>query len=60
MKKKYKGYFKKPTGTLPDVKFKKQKQVIMSFIFTEKPRVGLWVKTYIKYLNKLQKLVDTP
>lgn len=53
MKKKYKGYFKKPTGTLPDVKFKKQKQVIMSFIFTEKPRLGLWVNTYLKYLNKL-------
>ena len=58
MKKKYKGYFKKPARTLSDVKFKKQ--VIKSFNFTEKPRVGLWVKTYIKYLNKLQKIVDTP
>jgi len=51
MKKKYKGYFKKPTRTLPDVKFKNQ--VITSFNFKEKPRVGLWVKTYLKYLNKL-------
>ncbi|CAD7757464.1 Hypothetical protein ARAMI_47 [Enterococcus phage Aramis] len=54
MKKKYKGYFKKPTRTLPDVKFKKQ--VIKSFNFfnfTEKPRIGLWVNTYLKYLNKL-------
>lgn len=51
MKKKYKGYFKKPARTLPDVKFKKQ--VIKSFNFTDKPRVGLWVNTYLKYLNKL-------
>ena len=51
MKKKYKGYFKKPTRTLPDVKFKKQ--VIKSFNFTEKPRVGLWVNTYLKYINKM-------
>lgn len=51
MKKKYKGYFKKPTRALTDVKFKKQ--VITSFNFTEKPRVGLRVNTYLKYLNKL-------
>lgn len=51
MKKRYKGYFKKPTDTLPDVKFKKQ--VIKSFNFTEKPRIGLWVNTYLKYINKL-------
>ena len=51
MKKRYKGYFKRSTHTTPDVKFKKQ--VIKSFNFTEKPRVGLWVKTYIKYINKL-------
>lgn len=58
MKKKYKGYFKNPTRTLSDVKFKNQ--VIKSFNFTDKPRVGLWVNTYLKYINKLQKLVDTP
>ena len=51
MKKRYKGYFKKPARTLPDVKFKKQ--VIKAFNFTEKPRVGLWVNTYLKYINKL-------
>ena len=51
MKKRYKGYFKRSTRTIPDVKFKKQ--VIKSFNFTEKPRLGLWVNTYIKYLNKL-------
>lgn len=50
MKKRYRGYFKKPTRTLPDVKFKKL--VIKSFNFTEKPRVAQWVKTYLKYLNK--------
>lgn len=44
MKKRYKGYFKKPTNTLVDVKYRK---------FTENPPVALWVKTYIKYLNKL-------
>lgn len=51
MKKRYKGYFKKPTRTLPNIEFKKQ--VIKSFNFTEKPRVGLWIKTYLKYINKL-------
>ena len=51
MKKKYKGYSKKPTNTLKEVRFKKM--VMKEFNFTEKPRVGLWVKTYIKYLNKL-------
>ena len=51
MKKRYKGYFKKQTRTLTDVRFKKQ--AIKSFNFTEKPRVGLWVNTYLKYLNKL-------
>lgn len=51
MKKRYKGYFKKPTRTLPNIEFKKQ--VIKPFNFTEKPRVGLWVKTYLKYINKL-------
>lgn len=51
MKKRYKGYFKKPTHAACDIRFKKK--VIESFNFTEKPRVGLWVKTYIKYLNKL-------
>lgn len=51
MKKKYKGYFKKSTRTRPDVKFKNQ--VIKSFNFTENPRVGLWVNTYLKYINKL-------
>lgn len=44
MKKRYKGYFKKPTLTLVDVKYRK---------FTDKPRVGLWVNTYLKYINKL-------
>lgn len=51
MKKKYKGYFKKPTHTTRDISIKKK--MIESFNFTEKPRVSLWVKTYIKYLNKL-------
>lgn len=51
MKKKYKGYFKRSARTLSDVKFKKQ--VIKSFNFNETPRVGLWVNTYLKYLNKL-------
>ena len=44
MKKRYKGYFKKPTLVLTDVKYRK---------LTEKPRVGLWVNTYLKYINKL-------
>ena len=44
MKKRYKGYFKKPTCALTDVKYRK---------LTEKPRVGLWVKMYLKYINKL-------
>lgn len=44
MKKRHKGYFKKPTRTLVDVKYRK---------LTEKPRVGLWVNMYLKYINKL-------
>lgn len=51
MKKRYKGYFKKPARTARDVRFKKK--VIESFNFTDKPRVGLWVHTYLKYINKL-------
>lgn len=51
MKKRYKGYFKKPTNTLKEVRFKKF--VIKECEFTEKPRVGLWVNTYIKYISKL-------
>lgn len=44
MKKRHKGYFKKPTRTLVDVKYRKVK---------ENPPVERWVKTYIKYFNKL-------
>lgn len=44
MKKKYKGYFKKPTRVLTDVKFKK---------LTEKAHEELWVNIYLKYINKL-------
>ena len=51
MKKRYNGYFKKPTNTLNEVRFKKI--VIKEFNYTEKPRVGLWVNTYLKYINKL-------
>lgn len=51
MKKRYKGYFKKPTNTLKEVRFKKM--VMKEFKFIEKPRVGLWVNTYLKYINKL-------
>lgn len=51
MKKKYKGYFKKETNALNEVRFKKI--VIKEFNFTEKPRVVLWVNTYLKYINKL-------
>lgn len=58
MKKKYKGYFKKPTNTLKEVRFKKV--VMKEFKFTEKQRIGLCQNTYIKYTNKFKKLVDTP
>lgn len=51
MKKRYKGYFKKPTYAAREIRFKKK--VIESFNFTDKPRVGLWVNTYLKYINKL-------
>lgn len=51
MKKRYKGYFKKPTNTLNEMRF--TKIVIKELSFTEKPRVGLWVKTYLKYIKKL-------
>jgi hypothetical protein len=50
MKKRYKGYFKKKTNTLNEVRFKKI--VIKEFNFKDKPRVGLWVNTYLKYINK--------
>lgn len=50
MKKKYKGYFKKPTNTLKEVRFKKV--VMKEFKFTEKQRIGLCQATYIKYTNK--------
>lgn len=51
MKKKYKGYFKKSTNTARDIIIKKE--MMKSFNFTEKPRAGLWVNTYLKYINKL-------
>lgn len=51
MKKRYKGYFKKPTKTLKEVRFKKV--VMKEFNFTEKQRIRLCQNTYIKYINKL-------
>nr|DAZ56084.1 MAG TPA: hypothetical protein [Caudoviricetes sp.] len=51
MKKRYKGYFKKPTYTTRDIIIKKK--MMESFNFKEKPRVGSWVNTYKKYINKL-------
>lgn len=50
MKKRYKGYFKKTTNTLNGVRSKNI--VIKVFNFTEKPRIGLLAKTYLKYINK--------
>lgn len=46
MKKKYKGYFKKQTNTLNDIRFKKV--VLNEWGFTENPRISLWVKLYGK------------
>lgn len=51
MKKNYKGYFKKSTNTLKEVRFKKI--VIKEFSFTAKPRIGVWVNMHLKYINKL-------
>lgn len=51
MKKRHKGYFKKPTNTARDIIIKRE--MMKSFNFTEKPRVTLWVDTYLKYINKL-------
>ena len=51
MKKKYKGYFKKPNNTLNGVRSKNI--VTKVFNFTEKPRIGLLANIYLKYINKL-------
>lgn len=58
MKKRYKGYFKKPTRTLPSVRgYTKMKR---EYSKDKKFRIGLWGNMYLKYINKFNKRVDTP
>ena len=52
MKKRHKGYFKKPTNLLDPV-LRECIKMKREYSNNEKFRIGLWVKTYIKYLNKL-------
>lgn len=52
MKKRYKGYFKKPTN-LSDQVLRECVKTKREYSKDEKFRIGLWVNTYLKYLNKL-------
>lgn len=50
MKKRYKGYFKKPTNTLKEVRFKKM--VMKEFNFTEKQRAYWIVGRHVSKIYK--------